>query len=191
MKPLMQFGLCCLLAPGLFAADHGVTAAVGGHNSGHPVAVTPNHNAGRVHSSIRTFGNGRYLGYGYGGFYGDYGYQSFNDSAYPPAAEPDGSNATVIYPASPPVAATIHSVIHEYTQPEDYGTPPERGNQPILYLIAFRDKTIRAAMTYWVADGTLHYLDTDHQEKQAPLSAVDRDLSAQINRERHIPFNIQ
>jgi hypothetical protein len=60
----------------------------------------------------------------------------------------------------------------------------------MLYLIAFRDSTIRAAMTYWVEDGTLHYLDTGHQEKQAPLSSVDRDLSAQLNRERHIPFNI-
>jgi hypothetical protein len=42
-------------------------------------------------------------------------------------------------------------------------------------LIAFRDNTIRAAMTYWVEGGTLHYLDQDHKEKQAPLSSVDRD----------------
>ena len=101
---------------------------------------------------------------------------------------------TVVYPPSAPplaVTETAHPVIHEYTQPEDYGTPPERSSGPILYLIAFRDSTIRAATTYWVEDGTLHYLDTGHKEKQAPLSSVDRDLSAQLNRERHIPFNLQ
>jgi hypothetical protein len=58
-------------------------------------------------------------------------------------------------------------------------------------LIAFRDSTIRAATTYWVEDGTLHYLDSSHKEKQAPLSSVDGDLSAQLNRERHVPFNLQ
>jgi hypothetical protein len=88
-------------------------------------------------------------------------------------------------------AETAHPVIHEYNRPEDYGIPAEREGHPILYLIAFRDSNIRAAMTYWVDGGTLHYLDTDHREKQAPLSSVDRDLSAQLNRERHVPFDIQ
>jgi hypothetical protein len=184
MKPLMQFGLCCLLAPGLFAEYHGGGAVSGGHAG----SVTSGHNAGHAHGSIRTFGYGCYGGYGYGGFY-----EPFYDYGYSPAADPSGSNVTVVYPPpAPPVmiTETAHPVIHEYTRQEDYGTPPERENHAMLYLIAFRDSTIRAAMTYWVEDGTLHYLDTGHQEKQAPLSSVDRDLSAQLNRERHIPFNI-
>ena len=81
--------------------------------------------------------------------------------------------------------------MHEYNRPEDYGTPAERSSSPVPYLIAFQDKTIRAAMTYWVEGCTLHYLDPGHQEKQAPLSSVDRDLSAQLNRERHLAFSIQ
>jgi hypothetical protein len=100
----------------------------------------------------------------------------------------------MVYPQSASSAIgpeTVHPVIHEYTQPEDYGNPAEQAGGPILYLIAFRDNTIRAAMTYWVADGILHYLDKDHKEKQAPLSSVDRDLSAQLNRERRVPFNLQ
>lgn len=189
MRPLMEFALCCLLAPGLSAQYHGGGTVGGGHGG----SVTPGRHAGHGHGSIRTFGYGRYGGYGYGGFYGGYD-EPFYDYGYSPAAEPGASNVTVVYPPpAPPVTITepAHPVIHEYTQPENYGTPPERENHPILYLIAFRDSTIRAAMTYWVEDGTLHYLDTGHREKQAALSSVDRDLSAQLNRERQIPFSIQ
>lgn len=194
MKLLMQFGLCCLLAPGIFAAHQGGGTVGGVHGGG----VSPVHNAGYGHRPIRAFGYGRYgaYGYGYGGLYwgdlfgGDY--EPFYDYGNSPV--PGGSNVTVIYPPQAPsitVAETAHPVIHEYTQPEDYGTGAERAKGPILYLIAFRDSTIRAAMTYWVENGTLHYMDTEHKEKQAPLSSVDRELSAQLNRERHVPFNIQ
>jgi hypothetical protein len=181
MKPLM-FGLCCLLAQGAFAEHPG--GAIGG---GHAGGLAAGHNAGRAHASIRAYGYGRRGAYGYGGYY-----DPFYDSGYYRSADPDGSNP-LVYPASAPsvtLAQTVHPVIHEYTQPEDYGVSPERESGPILYLIAFRDNTIRAAMTYWVEDGALHYLDKDHQQKQAPLSTIDRDLSAQLNRERHVPFNI-
>jgi hypothetical protein len=191
MKPLMQFGLCCLLAPGLFAAHEGGGPVGGGHAAGgHAGAATASHNAVHPRGSVRTSGYGR-RGYGYVGLYGGY-YDPFYDSGYYPPADPGGPNLAYA-PLAPAVTIveTPHSVIHEYTTSADYGAPPERQNQPLLYLIAFRDSTIHAAMTYWVADGSLHYLDSDHKEKQAPLGSVDRDLSAQLNRERHVPFNLQ
>ncbi|MGA2741508.1 MAG: hypothetical protein ABSG65_29240 [Bryobacteraceae bacterium] len=184
MKLLTQFGLCCLLAPGLFAEQHG-GAGSGGHSGG----VTSGHSAVHPHPSVRTFGSGRYGGYGYGGYY-----DPFYDSGYAPAAETGGPNTTVVYPptATAVIAPqTAHSVIHEYGQPEDYSTLPAGDGRPILYLLAFRDGTIRAATTYWVQDSMVLYLDSGHQQKQAPLSTVDRDLSAQLNRERHVPFNLQ
>jgi hypothetical protein len=61
---------------------------------------------------------------------------------------------------------------------------------PVLYLVAFHDGVIRAALTYWVEDRALHYIDSDHKEKQAPLSSVDRALSARLNRERNIAFQL-
>jgi hypothetical protein len=187
MKPLMPFGVCCLLAPVLLAAPPGAAShpVSGGHGS----SVTAANHASHAHSSIRTFGNGRRGGYGYGGYY-----EPFYDYGYAPEPQAGGSNVTVVYPPQAPavtIAEAVHPVIHEYTRPEDYGTPPEGESHAILYLIAFRDNTIRAAMTYWVEDGTLHYLDKSHQEKQAALASVDRELSAQLNRERHIPFNLQ
>ncbi len=184
MKPLMQFGLCCLLAPGLFAEHQGSGAVSGGHAG----SVKAGSRTGHAHESMRTLGHSRYYGFGYGGFYGG-DYQPFYDSA-----DPGGSNASADYsrPAQAPmVTETAHPVIHEYTQWGDNANPPEQAGHPILYLIAFRDKTIAAATTYWVENGALHYLDTGHQQKQALLSSVDRDLSAQLNSERHVPFNIQ
>ncbi|HXM45266.1 MAG TPA: hypothetical protein VN924_28785, partial [Bryobacteraceae bacterium] len=117
-----------------------------------------------------------------------------SDYGYAPSVGAGGSGMTVVYPPSPPavmVTEPVHSVIHEYNQPGDYGQPPSGEGNPILYLIAFRDSTIRAATTYWVEDGTLHYLDPAHKSREAPLSSVDRDLSAQLNRERRVPFNLQ
>lgn len=190
MKPLLQFGLCCLLAPGLFAQHHG-GGTVGG---GHPGGVMAGHHGGHGHASIRSFGRGRYggYGYGYGGFFGGY-YEPFEDYGYVAPAPESGSNVTVVYPPAPPapvVTEIAHPVIHEYAQREDYGVPPDSETSPVLYLIAFRDNTIRAASTYWVQGATLHYLDQDHVEKQAPVSSIDRALSARLNRERHVPFNI-
>ena len=101
---------------------------------------------------------------------------------YPPPAQPG-------YPTV--VTLTAHPVIHQYRQPEDYGLPCGRAGQPVLYLIAFNDRVIRAATTYWVENDKLRYLDTDHKQKEAPLSSVDRDFSAELNRERRVPFRLQ
>lgn len=189
MKPFVQFGLCCLLAPipSLFAEHAG-----GGRVSGHAGSAMAAHAPGHIPGSIRTC-YGRRQGYAYGGLYGGW-YEPFYDSGYDPPAAPGGSSVTVLQPApasSIAVTETAHPVIHEYAQPESYGASPERETHPILYLIAFRDNSIRAAMAYWVADGAVHYLDADHQVKQAPLASVDRDLSMQLNRERHVPFQIE
>jgi hypothetical protein len=185
MRLLIQFSLCCVLATGAFADRH-----EGGHPSGgHTGAAT--HRVGGMHGSARTFGYG-HNGYGYGGYYGGY-FEPFYDSGYYPTPEPPEPNAPPMYrPAMEPAAAQpVHSVIHEYTRPEDYGASLPQESSPILYLIAFRDNTIRAAMTYWIDEGTLHYLDLDHKEQHAPVASVDRDLSARLNRERRVPFNMQ
>ncbi len=181
MKLPMQFCLCCMLAAGASAAVH----------SG--VAVAPHHGTNH-RESVRTPGYGRYgaYGYGYGGFYGDSFGPSY-DSGFYPDQEPAAPGVRIIYPSfgSPAPEPPVHPVIHEYGPPAEQPAQAETPNGPILYLIAFNDNTIRAAMTYWVEAGTLHYLDKDHKQKQAPLGSVDRDLSAQLNRERHVPFSIQ
>lgn len=140
-----------------------------------------------------------YGGYGYG--YG-YNYPYVYAPSYPAYTYPayDSSpNATVVYGATQPAADPVYvdrpnPVVREYDQ---YGQQTNRtavrpesgpGSGSPVYLIAFRDQVIRAATAYWVDGGTLHYITIEHEQKQAPLSAVDRELSLQLNRERRVTF---
>jgi hypothetical protein len=137
-----------------------------------------------------------YYGYDYG-YYGSpyaYGYGYTYPDSY--AASP---NVTVVYPqatqASAPATTVYveraHPVTHEYDQYGQEISPaaPGASSSPI-YLIAFKDHVIRAAASYWVDGSTLHYVTLQHEEKQVPLDTLDRDFSMQLNRERHVSFNL-
>lgn len=68
--------------------------------------------------------------------------------------------------------------------------PAEQKYETPLFLIAFKDGTIRAVLAYWVDGTTLHYVTMDHEQKQVPLSSVDHDLSERFNRERNVTFRL-
>ena len=135
---------------------------------------------------------GMYDPYGYG--YGAYG-------AYP-YAQP---NVTVVYPeqavapqviyTQPVVAAPAHPVIRECCEepPNSSGLEPAAGarEHSPLYLIAMKDGIIRAALAYWVEDGSLHYVGSDHVNHAVKLSEIDRAFSQQLNRERRVPFQLE
>ena len=158
---------------------------------------------------------GGYWGWPYGGWgYGlgywpywdsypyDYGYYPYYDSTYSTGysypAYQQAPNTTVIYPPQS-VDITPRPAVHEYDQygqevnPQGIAGSANAGSQPAgspIYLIALKDKNIRAAAAYWVNGQTLHYVTLDHVEQQAPLADVDRDLSMRLNRERHVPFQL-
>ena len=91
--------------------------------------------------------------------------------------------ATVSWPVYCPSASPVTRGYDQYGQQVQPGASP-------LYLIAFNDHTIRAAISYRVEGNTLHYVTTDREDKQAPLDTVDRALSTQSNRERRVPFQL-
>jgi len=136
--------------------------------------------------------------YGYWPSYPYYGY-SYPDYSYSygyPAAYQSSPNVTVVY--APPASQTPvyverpNPVVREY---DEYGqqtnrTAPASGAASPIYLIAFRDGAIRAAASYWVEGGALHYVTLDRQQQQAPLDSVDRELSARLNRERRVSFTL-
>lgn len=161
---------------------------------------------------FRSFGFNNFgFGLGFGGFGGFYGYPYYPyDSGY--GYSPYGSgypaydsnyntspNVTVVYPQqsqapSTVVVQTASPVTRTY---DEYGQevgpapgPASTASGSPLYLVAFKDHVIRAAAAYWVDGKTLHYVTTQHEEKQAPLDTVDRDFSMQLNRERHIAFQL-
>jgi hypothetical protein len=67
--------------------------------------------------------------------------------------------------------------------------PAEPESRPALYLIAFKDAVIRAAVAYWIDRQTLHYVTRDREHRQAPLESVDRSFTQQLNRERGMTFS--
>jgi hypothetical protein len=157
----------------------------------------------------RYYGNYGYRGYG-GGYWGSYYYpwvyNSFAYSSWPgyydygyypsyssfdytyPAYQPS-SNVVVVYPRERATPA-----LHSY---DEYGQEVRRAPAPApasdaspLYLFAFDNHEIRAAIAYWVNGTTLHYVTLEHSEKQAPLSTVDRALTARLNRDRRVTFSL-
>ena len=62
--------------------------------------------------------------------------------------------------------------------------------KPDNWLLAFRNGTIILAVTYWTDHDTLHYVTLKKEPKQIPLSAIDRELTEQLNQERGLEFRI-
>ena len=169
----------------------------------------------RFFSNFRTFGRFGRFGFNNFGFgfplayyplfwWGDTGMYYPYDSyygGYSPYAQP---NVTVVYPEQPvapqviytePVAtATAHPVMRyccEEPRAATTSAAPTTSERSPLYLIALRDGVIRAALAYWVEDGSLHYLGTDHVKHEVKLGEVDRAFSEQLNRERRVPFHLE
>ena len=130
--------------------------------------------------------------YAYAPYYGGY-YDGGAAGGYPAYQSPPST--TIVYPPQPGTVyqEPVQPAIHEYDQygqeiPRAGGTTPSAGSP--VYLIAFKDQSIRAAAAYWVTGPTLHYVTLEHEEKQVPLSTVDHDLSLRLNHERHVPFQL-
>jgi len=131
-----------------------------------------------------SFGNDPYYDYPYYG--SSYGYAPYQPSV----------NVVSAYPAQSQQPSVVYveravPALHEY---DEYGQElrprAASSDSPALYLIAFQNQEIRAAIAYWVDGSTLHYVNPQHEEKQAPLDSVDRQLSVRLNRERRVQFSL-
>src|SRR5579862_5215033 len=176
MKVLASIAISSCLAVCAFALQHGASGRGGGVSVNRPPAGNRHGTPVRVRDGARFRSRG--LGYGVGYGYG-LGYSGLYDEPYWSAGgnyAPEGGPSVVMPypPPQPEPAIPVHPVIHEYNRPEDYGTGSHAeealpAESPVLYLIATRDKNIRAASTYWIDGGTLYYLDADHREMTVPV----------------------
>jgi hypothetical protein len=144
-------------------------------------------------------GFGFYGGYwpywGWGGYwdpywygYGSYGYPYY--SAY----YPDYSTYYPYYPTASVVPAypqTYQQPSYSAPQAANPGYRDEYGqSRDVNFLLAFKDGSIKAVIAYWANGDTLHYVTRDHQEHNCPLDGLDRQFSARLNRDQHVPFNL-
>ena len=69
------------------------------------------------------------------------------------------------------------------------GNTGARQGSPI-YLIALKNHSIHAAISYSVENNVLHYVDLDRAAKDVPLDQLDRPLTIELNRQRRVPFRL-
>jgi hypothetical protein len=132
-------------------------------------------------------------------YYEENGYP-YGYGAAPPAPAYPG------YPAAPP-APQQPVIINQYfggPEPPQSSPPPANnsnnnnpqtsggpiGDPQNYYLIAFRNRTVAAALAYWVEDKTLHYVTMQNTHNQASLDLIDLDRTKTLNRDRDVPFSI-
>lgn len=147
---------------------------------------------------------GIYSGCFYDPFCSDFGDSDYYSNAYPGYSYPyenpygggygnGGPSVMVIsnnpYGYAPPAPQPPPApVVREYA-PATAAPQATKYEEP-LYLIASHDGTIRAVLAYWIDGATLHYVTMEHEQKQTPLSSIDRSLSDRLNRERNVPFRL-
>ena len=102
----------------------------------------------------------------------------------------------VTYPQSQVAAAQVYyqpsPVVREY---DEYGQEiaPVRGGASSgspTYLIAKKNHVIYDAVSYSVKGDTIYFVTISNEQKSSPMIMVDRGLSTQLNRERHISFQL-
>jgi hypothetical protein len=131
--------------------------------------------------------------------------------------EPEPPQTIVVYPQqqqSPQVIInqnftpeTARPVVNEYSMDSNGGVrvydprtrvnpepaaapPPAPAAEAPVYLIAFKDNTIYAALAYWVEGDTLHYVTNRNTHNQVSLDLIDRELSTRLNSEREVEFRL-
>ena len=95
-----------------------------------------------------------------------------------------------------PVTGTVFEVHPDGLRPaspEAAGTAPEAGSSPkaTFHLIALRDGTINTSREHWLEKDALHYVTRDGVHNRVTVEDVDLDLTAQVNRERGLPFVLE
>ena len=136
----------------------------------------------------------------YGGFGGGY-LNGYAQEAPPPApqySEPEHQQA-------PPVVIinqyfrpdAVNPQVRDYsntplpqTMPQLPAAAPPIDDSPSYYLVAKKDHSIIAVITYWVDGETLHFVTLQGDQDRVALDLVDRDFSKQLNADRRIEFKL-
>jgi hypothetical protein len=70
----------------------------------------------------------------------------------------------------------------------DAAPPDLTPHEPPVTLLQLRDGSVYALVTYWLADGQLHYTATFGGQSSIPLNRIDFDKTVQLNAARGIHF---
>jgi len=157
------------------------------------------------------YGGGYYGGYGYPSYYGYGSGYSYYPDYYGSSSYDYAPTYYETSPAAPAVVNQYYSTpqanrqqtysqaypqTYSQNYSQTYAPARERQDPPagrdaqgqIGTMIAFPDGSVQIAVAYWTEGSTLHYVTRDKVQKQVSLSAIDRSLTDQLNRDRRTEF---
>ena len=86
---------------------------------------------------------------------------------------------------APQAAPVTPAVVTRPVTPGDLLAPPEN-----YYLIAYRNRSMYAAISWWMEGDTLHYVTTQNTHNQTSLDLIDLERTTKLNQDRNVPFAI-
>ena len=120
-------------------------------------------------------------------YFGEGAYSSASEPTIIVVQPPPAAAYQPVAPAPPPTPARL--VVNEYHFSEAAATPPPPLEQR-AYVIALKDGSKDSAVACWVQGWTLHYIDSDGNERHVSLSEIDRALTQRLNREQQLPLSL-
>ena len=124
-----------------------------------------------------------------------YGPAAFGDEVYSYVPTPNiyviqALPAAALEPEAPaPPPKPAEPVIHEYHFSEAAAAPLPPVEER-AYVIVLKDGSKDSAVAVWVQGRTLHYIDSDDNERNVALSEIDRTLTRKLNREQQLPLSL-
>ena len=125
-------------------------------------------------------------------YYAPYGYGPYWDAPAdtPQEAPPQPVIVNQYYTTPPPPPGDIAISPSRASGVNSAGSGDLLAPAEDYYLIAYRNRSIYAALTWWVEGNTLHYVTTQNTHNQAALDLIDLDKTIRLNQDRDIPFSI-
>ena len=125
-------------------------------------------------------------------FAGDFGFLWDYPPAYPMSAGyPPINNSITLGPDAPATAPEpaqpAHAVVKDYKWNESETSPTD---QSATFTVALKDGSKRYAVTAWVQDNQLHYLDSGGHQRVLPAEVIDRETTEHLNRQNHLDLQL-
>jgi hypothetical protein len=126
-------------------------------------------------------------------FIGDYDLLWDYPLAYQTAPAFPPINNSIIVPeaqSAPPAQEplkTANPVTKDYKWSE---AEAPSGDQPATFTVALKDGSKRYAVTAWVQDSKLHYLDSEGRQQVLSSDLIDRETTQRLNRQNHLDLQL-
>jgi hypothetical protein len=119
-------------------------------------------------------------------FFGDYDYGYPAYSPAPSVVIVQQPPSYVVIPERPPETAKME--MHEYNAPA--AEPPPSKGEAAAFALAYKDGSVHSAVAVTMQNDFVNYVDPDGRYLRVKLSAIDREATRRMNRERSLTLQL-